>query len=205
MEPEPDAEGTVEPEIQPALDYRERLREAIEQPTQGEQTAGEPGDLYRDEDMTDEQYNALNERWRENQQRRQRQNLRLEDFATVDEYTAALEQRAAQEKAERMKNVSKEDFTGTPALERLGVKVENSVGIYDFIPSLIESDRAAKSIRKEMRRAERRLNATAAERNFASGVAAGIYSQEDIPSTMNAEKVMELADYYWPSGPCPRT
>lgn len=197
VEPEPDAEGTVEPEIQPALDYRERLREAIEQPTQGEQTAGEPGDLYRDEDMTDEQYNALNERWRENQQRRQRQNLRLEDFATVDEYTAALEQRAAQEKAERMKNVSKEDFTGTPALERLGVKVENSVGIYDFIPSLIESDRAAKSIRKEMRRAERRLNATAAERNFASGVAAGIYSQEDIPSTMNAEKVMELADYYW--------
>lgn len=197
VEPEPDAEGTVEPEIQPALDYRERLREAIEQPAQGEQTAGEPGDLYRDEDMTDEQYNALNERWRENQQRRQRQNLRLEDFTTVDEYTAALEQRAAQEKAERMKNVSKEDFTGTPALERLGVKVENSVGIYDFIPSLIESDRAAKSIRKEMRRAERRLNATAAERNFASGVAAGIYSQEDIPSTMNAEKVMELADYYW--------
>lgn len=197
VEPEPDAEGTVEPEIRPAQDYRERLREAIEQPAQGEQTAGEPGDLYRDEDMTDEQYNALNERWRENQQRRQRQNLRLEDFATVDEYTAALEQRAAQEKAERMKNVSKEDFTGTPALERLGVKVENSVGIYDFIPSLIESDRAAKSIRKEMRRAERRLNATAAERNFASGVAAGIYSQEDIPSTMNAEKVMELADYYW--------
>ena len=197
VEPEPDAEGTVEPEIQPAQDYRERLREAIEQPTQEGQQAGEPGDLYRDESMTDEQYNYLNERWRENQQRRQRQNLRLEDFDTVDEYTAALEQRAAQEKAERMKNVSKEDFTGTPALERLGVKVENSVGIYDFIPSLIESDRAAKSIRKEMRRAERRLNATAAERNFASGVAAGIYSQEDIPSTMNAEKVMELADYYW--------
>lgn len=197
VEPEPAAERPTEPEIRPAQDYRERLREAIEQPTQEGRQAGEPGDLYRDESMTDEQYNYLNERWRENQQRRQRQNLRLEDFATVDEYTAALEQRAAQEKAERMKNVSKEDFTGTPALERLGVKVENSVGIYDFIPSLIESDRAAKSIRKEMRRAERRLNATAAERNFASGVAAGIYSQEDIPSTMNAEKVMELADYYW--------
>lgn len=197
VEPGPAAEGPTEPEIQPAQDYRERLREAIERPAQEEQPAGEPGDLYRDESMIDEQYNYLNERWRENQQRRQRKNLRLEDFATVDEYTAALEQRAAQEKAERMKNVSKEDFTGTPALERLGVKVENSVGIYDFIPSLIESDRAAKSIRKEMRRAERRLNATAAERNFASGVAAGIYSQEDIPSTMNAEKVMELADYYW--------
>lgn len=102
--------------------------------------------------MTDEQYEYLNERWRESQERRQRQTIRREDFDTVDEYTAALEQRAAQEKAERMKNISKEDFTGTPALERLGVKVENSVGIYEFIPSLIESDRAAKSIRKEMRR-----------------------------------------------------
>lgn len=197
MEPEPAAEPAPEPEIPQAPDYRERLREAIEQTGQEEQPAGEPGDLYRDEEMTDEQYEYLNERWRESQERRQRQTIRREDFDTVDEYTAALEQRAAQEKAERMKNISKEDFTGTPALERLGVKVENSVGIYEFIPSLIESDRAAKSIRKEMRRAERRLNATAAERNFASGVAAGVYSQEDIPSTMNADKVMELADYYW--------
>ena len=197
VEPEPAAEPAPEPEIPPAPDYRERLREAIEQTGQEERPAGEPGDLYRDEEMTDEQYEYLNERWRESQERRQRQTIRREDFDTVDEYTAALEQRAAQEKAERMKNISKEDFTGTPALEHLGVKVENSVGIYEFIPSLIESDRAAKSIRKEMRRAERRLNATAAERNFASGVAAGVYSQEDIPSTMNADKVMELADYYW--------
>ena len=126
-----------------------------------------------------------------------RKRLRLEDFDTVDEYTAALEERAALEKAERMKNLSKEDFVGTPALERLGVKVENSVGIYDFIPSLLENDRAAKSIRRELHRAERRLNATPAERNFASGVAAGIYAQEDIPSTMDTDKVMELADYYW--------
>lgn len=187
----------LEPEIPPAPDYRGRLREAIEQAGRAEPTAGEPGDLYRDEGMSDEEYNAMNERWKAGQERRQRQAIRREDFATVDEYTAALEQRAAQEKAERMKNISKDDFTGTPALERLGVKVENSVGIYDFIPSLIESDRAAKSIRKEMRRAERRLNATAAERNFASGVAAGVYSQEDIPPTMDADKVMELADYYW--------
>ena len=126
-----------------------------------------------------------------------RKRLRLEDFDTVDEYTAALKERAALEKAERMKNLSKEDFVGTPALERLGVKVENSVGIYDFIPSLLENDRAAKSIRRELHRAERRLNATPAERNFASGVAAGIYAQEDIPSTMDTDKVMELADYYW--------
>lgn len=197
VEPEPAAEPMLEPEIPPAPDYRGRLREAIEQAGRAEPTAGEPGDLYRDEGMSDEEYNAMNERWKAGQERRQRQAIRREDFATVDEYTAALEQRAAQEKAERMKNISKDDFTGTPALERLGVKVENSVGIYDFIPSLIESDRAAKSIRKEMRRAERRLNATAAERNFASGVAAGVYSQEDIPPTMDADKVMELADYYW--------
>ncbi len=75
--------------------------------------------------------------------------------------------------------------------------MENSVGIYQFVPSIIENDRSAKSVRKEMRKAERRLSATEAERNFASGVAAGIYAQEDIPTTMDADKVMELADYYW--------
>ena len=139
VEPEPAAEPMLEPEIPPAPDYRGRLREAIEQAGRAEPTAGEPGDLYRDEGMSDEEYNAMNERWKAGQERRQRQAIRREDFATVDEYTAALEQRAAQEKAERMKNISKDDFTGTPALERLGVKVENSVGIYDFIPSLIES------------------------------------------------------------------
>lgn len=155
------------------------------------------GDLYRDEGMSDVVYNTLNKRWRAAQERRQQQTVRREDFDTVDEYTAAMEERSTQEKAERVKPTSREEFGGTEALKRLGVKISNSAGIYDSIQELMESDRAAKSVRRERRRAERRLDATAAERSFASGVATGIYSTEDIPASMDADKVMELADYYW--------
>lgn len=76
VEPEPAAEPMLEPEIPPAPDYRGRLREAIEQAGRAEPTAGEPGDLYRDEGMSDEEYNAMNERWKAGQERRQRQAIR---------------------------------------------------------------------------------------------------------------------------------
>lgn len=120
-----------------------------------------------------------------------------EGYSSIEEFVASSEARAAAAKAERLRNVSKEDFTGTKALQKLGVKIENSVGIYSHIDQLIAGDRAAKQIQRETRKAERRLGATEAERNFASGIAAGVYTAGDIPASMNAEKVMELADYYF--------
>jgi|GEM_PF-1035110 len=120
-----------------------------------------------------------------------------EGYSSIEEFVASSEARAAAAKAERLRNVSKEDFAGTKALQKLGVKIENSVGIYSHIDQLIAGDRAAKQIQRETRKAERRLGATEAERNFASGIAAGVYTAGDIPASMNAEKVMELADYYF--------
>lgn len=92
---------------------------------------------------------------------------------------------------------AREEFEGSDALKDLGIRIANSVGLYGNTQQLIENDRAAKSIRKEIKRAERRLQATDAEKNFASGVAAGIYGEADIPPSMDADTVMELADYYW--------
>ena len=142
--------------------------------------------------MSDEQYNRLNERWK-NRPVDWRETLAPEGFDSIDDYTAALE--AAAE--ERMRNRSREEFEGSDALKDLGIRIANSVGLYGNTQQLIENDRAAKSIRKEIKRAERRLQATDAEKNFASGVAAGIYGEADIPPSMDADTVMELADYYW--------
>ena len=119
-----------------------------------------------------------------------------EEYNSVEEYQASIEARAAAAREERLRNVSKENFIGTPALATLGVKIENSVGIYSDIDRLIAADRAAKQIQKATRRAEHKLGATEKERNFASGIAAGIYTVGDIPASMDSEKVMELADYY---------
>lgn len=149
-------------------------------------------DLHRPRGMSDEQYNRLNERWK-NRPVDRRETLVPEGFDSIDAYTAALE--AAAE--ERMRNRSREEFEGSDALKSLGIRIANSVGLYGNTRQLIENDRAAKSVRKEIERAERRLRATDAEKNFASGVAAGIYGEADIPARLDADTVMELADYYW--------
>lgn len=149
-------------------------------------------DLHRPRGMSDEQYNRLNERWK-NRPVDRRETLVPEGFDSIDAYTAALE--AAAE--ERMRNRSREEFEGSDALKNLGIRIANSVGLYGNTQQLIENDRAAKSVRKEIKRAERRLQATDAEKNFASGVAAGIYGEADIPPSMDTDTVMELADYYW--------
>ena len=121
---------------------------------------------------------------------------RMQDFDNVDDYFAAMRQRAEAERQKRMRNVPKEEFEGTEALQDLGIKIENSAGLYQNVEQMIENDKAAKKIQREIRRAERRLSVTPKEKSYAAGIAAGIYDADDIPSRMNASKVMELADYY---------
>lgn len=122
--------------------------------------------------------------------------LRMQDFDNVDDYFAAMRQRAEAERKKRMRNVPKEEFEGTEALQDLGIKIENSAGLYQNVEQMIENDKAAKKIQREIRRAEKRLSVTPKEKSYAAGIAAGIYDADDIPSRMNASKVMELADYY---------
>lgn len=121
---------------------------------------------------------------------------RMQDFDNVDDYFAAMRQRAEAERKKRMRNVPKEEFEGTEALQDLGIKIENSAGLYQNVEQMIENDKAAKKIQREIRRAEKRLSVTPKEKSYAAGIAAGIYDADDIPSRMNALKVMELADYY---------
>ena len=196
-------ESGAEPEVPglslPTLDD-EDIRYSMDEDTAAEPSDNPPlspdqsgrSDLHRPRGMSDEQYNRLNERWK-NRPVDWRETLAPEGFDSIDDYTAALE--AAAE--ERMRNRSREEFEGSDALKDLGIRIANSVGLYGNTQQLIENDRAAKSIRKEIKRAERRLQATDAEKNFASGVAAGIYGEADIPPSMDADTVMELADYYW--------
>ena len=180
----------VNPDIRYSVD-EDTAAEPSDNPPLSPDQSGR-SDLHRPRGMSDEQYNRLNERWK-NRPVDWRETLAPEGFDSIDDYTAALE--AAAE--ERMRNRSREEFEGSDALKDLGIRIANSVGLYGNTQQLIENDRAAKSIRKEIKRAERRLQATDAEKNFASGVAAGIYGEADIPPSMDADTVMELADYYW--------
>lgn len=120
----------------------------------------------------------------------------MREFPNLDAYLSDKGARLAAEKAERLRNRGKDEFGGTKALEKLGVKIENSAGDYSNVEQLIANDRAAKTIQRETRKAIKRLGATPKEQNFALNIASGLYDEADIPATMNRGKVVELADYY---------
>ena len=84
----------------------------------------------------------------------------------------------------------------TPALEKLGIRLAASKGKYHLAEQLLERDKAAKALMRATKKAEKKLNATKAEKEFAAGIAAGIYEERDIPKSMNRDKVTALADYY---------
>lgn len=120
----------------------------------------------------------------------------MREFPNLDAYLSDKGAQLAAEKAERLRNRGKDEFGGTKALEKLGVKIENSAGDYSVVDQLIANDQAAKTIQRETRKAIKRLGATPKEQNFARNIASGLYDEEDIPTTMNRGKLMQLADYY---------
>ena len=115
----------------------------------------------------------------------------------IDQYVDSLQQRAAQAREERMKTVLREDFRGSGAMENLGVRITGSVtDDYQNAGEIRKRSAAAEQAKKAVRLAEKRLKATEAEKQFAAGITAGYYTEQDIPRTMDAGKIMELADYY---------
>lgn len=161
-------------------------------------------EAWREQSLAD----AANERDMIEAERRGRianEGMQLEDGTQVSpEVAEAIERmRARRDGPPRLtvrdniaRTKAKADFEGTSALQKLGVKIANSVGVYEDLEQLKGRDQAAKKARRERRKAESRLDATKAERSFANGIAAGTYAVEDIPSSMDREKVTELADYY---------
>lgn len=112
-------------------------------------------------------------------------------------YTDELARKSAAAKAERMRTVSREDFRGTGAMEKLGIRVEGSAANYGRAEQLRKNHEAAQSIRKDIRQAERRLHATAEEKYLASGIAAGTIDEGSLAAHLDHGKIQELADYYF--------
>lgn len=84
----------------------------------------------------------------------------------------------------------------TPALEKLGVKVHSPIAENRDRRGVLEAHRAARKADNRLKARIRALKPTASEKAFAQGIARGVYSDSDIPSTMDSNKVEELAGLY---------
>ena len=85
---------------------------------------------------------------------------------------------------------------GTGALDALGVRIAGDQGDYDASAWIRGREEAKKKTEWARRQAEKRLNPTKGEKQFARGIAQGDYTAEDIPASMDRAAVEELADYY---------
>lgn len=86
---------------------------------------------------------------------------------------------------------------GTGAMDTLDIRIEGDQGDYGRSASLRGAEEAKRQTLRARRKAEEQMGPTAAEKAFAKGVADGAYRENDIPASMNREKVLALADYYY--------
>ena len=108
---------------------------------------------------------------------------------------ARIRAMSAEAKGQAWQESSRKDFKSTGALEKMGVKVERSVGRYGKTQTLIEMDKAFKQAKKEVNRAIDRLGATAKEVAFARQIADGVFDMQDIPKGFSKRVVLSLVDY----------
>lgn len=137
------------------------------------QRQGDGVNLYRDPDMTDEQYEDLNAAWKNRQERK------TEKLETAEQII-----------------IPKEAFRSTPAMDKLGIKIDGSVTRYRETAQLRAYDEAAEKAQKMLNRRIRKLKASAEEVDLAKMLVKGTITPAMLDrEALNLNTITELADY----------
>ena len=92
--------------------------------------------------------------------------------------------------------VRKEAFSASPALEKIGVKIDGSVVDYETTQQIRQAEDARFNIQKTIKSTIRRYGATNKEVAHAKSIAEGVDSYFDIPQSCRFHVVSELAGLY---------
>lgn len=109
-------------------------------------------------------------------------------------YTSPVDSAADAETGTNEGSAPEED--SSPALAKLGVKISSPITVNRNRRSVVEGNRAARKADRQLKAKIRSMNPSRAEKEFAQGIANGLYSEADIPITMDSSKVKELAGMY---------
>lgn len=104
----------------------------------------------------------------------------------------AAAERVRKETAE----ASNEKDAGSPALNKLGVKIVRPIVEVRDATVLVQQAKEAKKAEKQLEKKIESMNATEAEKEFARGIANGTYTEKQIPKGMSENRVIDLAGYY---------
>ena len=92
--------------------------------------------------------------------------------------------------------IKKKDFKASPALEKIGVKIDGSITDYTMTAQILEREQSRYATEKQIDRAKKNYAPSEKEKKIASDIARGDISYFDVPSDCRFYVVSELAGLY---------
>ncbi len=114
----------------------------------------------------------------------------------VHDWEAKMNARADEKKRRRLETISRDRFAGSPALQKLDIRVEGTVTDYDDAEYLRQVNEAFKDLERDTKKLERRLGATSREKRQAALLADGEILPSGIHPAARANVVKLLAEQY---------
>lgn len=115
---------------------------------------------------------------------------------SITELEAEWKAKGAAEKSARLEIVERENFEGSRALDKLGIKITGSKAKYfdiEYVRGLVDAN---SKIIREMNRAIKKLHADPSEKAMAQLIADNQMDARSIPDSMDSARILELADIY---------
>lgn len=117
---------------------------------------------------------------------------------SVDDYLEYRDRSAREDAQARAKTIARENFRATPAMDRLGIRIDNSVTDYGQAMALKELNRARRQAEQKAQKEAERRGATRAERQAARAIARGDMRLTDyrFGGQLKQETVKALSELY---------
>lgn len=117
---------------------------------------------------------------------------------SIDDYLEYRDRSAREDAQERAKTIARENFRATPAMDRLGIRIDNSVTDYGQAMALKELNRARRQAERKAQKEAERRGATRAERQAARAIARGDMRLTDyrFGGQLKQETVKALSELY---------
>lgn len=155
----------------------------------------ENNDMYLPDGVSDAEILAAQEKYREQMAARKAADEAKYEGLTAEEAEAAKEADARRAQAEYLEGVDRKNFVGSDAMEKLKIKISRSIANYKSSAGLIERAKANAALVREMDKAIQKMHPSEEEKYFATGIMNNDLSEYSIPSHLDAERVLEIADY----------
>lgn len=117
---------------------------------------------------------------------------------SIDDYLEYRDRSAREDAQARAKTIARENFRATPAMDRLGIRIDNSVTDYGQAMALKELNRARRQAEQKAQKEAERRGATRAERQAARAIARGDMRLTDyrFGGQLKQETVKALSELY---------